>query len=79
MKHRAKRLVVKVGTNTLTGGEERLSRPQMMGVAIQAYFSNYNQPQAAVALAVMLFAICAVAGVIYVWATGRSNQQAVIV
>jgi len=35
MKHRAKRLVVKVGTNTLTGGEERLSRPQMMGVARQ--------------------------------------------
>ena len=51
--------------------------PQMFGVAIQAYFSNYNQPQAAVALAVMLFAISAVAGVVYVWATGRSNQHAV--
>jgi glutamate 5-kinase len=35
MKHRAKRLVVKVGTNTLTGGEDGLSRPQMMGVARQ--------------------------------------------
>jgi ABC-type sugar transport system permease subunit len=48
-----------------------------MGVAIQAYFSNYNQPQAAVALAVMLFLIAAAAGVVYVWATGRSNKHAV--
>src|SRR5437870_4446598 len=53
--------------------------PQMMGVAIQAYFSNYNQPQPAVAMAVLLFAIAAVAGVLYVWATSRSNKQAVIV
>ncbi len=30
-----KRLVVKVGTNTLTAGEDRLSRPQMAGVARQ--------------------------------------------
>src|SRR5579859_1834998 len=51
--------------------------PQMLGVAIQAYFSNYNQPQPAVAMAVMLFAISAVAGVVYVWATGRSNKHAV--
>jgi glutamate 5-kinase len=35
MKHQGKRLVVKVGTNTLTGGEDQLSRPQMMGVARQ--------------------------------------------
>ena len=53
--------------------------PQMMGVAIQAYFSNYNQPQAAVAMAVMLFLIATVAGAIYVWATSRSNQHAVTV
>src|SRR6202158_736863 len=51
--------------------------PQMMGVAIQAYFSNYNQPQPAVAMAVMLFLIAAGAGVGYVWATGRSNKHAV--
>lgn len=51
--------------------------PQMMGVAIQAYFSNYNQPQAAVAMAVMLFLIAALAGAIYVWATSRSNKHAV--
>jgi putative spermidine/putrescine transport system permease protein len=53
--------------------------PQMMGVAIQAYFSNYNQPQAAVAMAVILFLIAALAGVAYVWATSRSNKQVVSV
>jgi ABC-type spermidine/putrescine transport system permease subunit I len=53
--------------------------PQMLGVAIQAYFSNYNQPQAAVAMAVMLFVIAALAGVVYVWATSRSNRHPVTV
>ena len=53
--------------------------PQMMGVAIQAYFSNYNQPQAAVAMAVLLFLISALAGVVYVWATTHSNKHAVTV
>jgi len=51
--------------------------PQMIGVAIQAYFSNYNQPQPAVAMAVIIFLIAAVAGVVYVWATSRSNRHAV--
>lgn len=51
--------------------------PQMLGVAIQAYFSNYNQPQPAVAMAVVLFLIAALAGAVYVWATSRSNRQAV--
>jgi putative spermidine/putrescine transport system permease protein len=53
--------------------------PQMMGVAIQAYFSNYNQPQPAVAMAVLLFLIAAAAGAVYVWATSRSNKHAVTV
>ena len=53
--------------------------PQMLGVAIQAYFSNYNQPQPAVAMAVLLFAICALAGALYVWATSRSGKHAVTV
>src|SRR5947209_14153798 len=52
--------------------------PQMMGVAIQAYFSNYNQPQAAVAMAVLLFAIAAAAGAVYVWATSRSNKAVTV-
>jgi ABC-type spermidine/putrescine transport system permease subunit I len=53
--------------------------PQMMGVAIQAYFSNYNQPQPAVAMGVLLFVICALAGALYVWATSRSSKHAVSV
>jgi len=53
--------------------------PQMIGVAIQAYFSNYNQPQPAVGMAVLLFAIAAVAGALYVWATSRSNRHVVSV
>ena len=52
--------------------------PQMMGVAIQAYFSNYNQPQPAVAMAVLLFAIAAAAGALYVWATSRSNKAVTV-
>jgi len=51
--------------------------PQMLGVAIQAYFPNYNQPPPAVSLAVMLFAVCAVAGAAYVWATSRSGNHVV--
>ena len=35
MKDRTRRLVVKVGTNTLTGGADQLSRPQMQGVVRQ--------------------------------------------
>jgi putative spermidine/putrescine transport system permease protein len=52
--------------------------PQMMGVAIQAYFSNYNQPQPAVAMAVLLFVIAAAAGALYVWATSRSNKAVTV-
>jgi len=53
--------------------------PQMLGVAIQAYFSNYNQPQPAVAMAVLLFGVCAIAGALYVWSTSRSGKHAVTV
>jgi ABC-type spermidine/putrescine transport system permease subunit I len=50
--------------------------PQMLGVSIQAYFSNYNQPQPAVAMAVILFLLAAVAGGLYVWAISHANRQA---
>ena len=53
--------------------------PRMVGVTIQAYFSDYNQPQPAVAMAVLLFLIAAVAGFAYVWATSRTNRQAATV
>ncbi len=48
----------------------------MVGVAIQSYFSDYNQPQPAVGMAVLLFLIAALAGIAYVWATSRTNRQA---
>ncbi len=50
--------------------------PQVLGVAMQAYFNSYQQPQPAVAIAVLTFAFAAVAGVIYVWATARSRRDA---
>ena len=48
--------------------------PQMLGVAMQSYFISYQQPQPAVAMAVITFVLAAVAGVVYVWATARSGK-----
>jgi putative spermidine/putrescine transport system permease protein len=48
--------------------------PQMLGVAMQAYFTAYQQPQAAAAMAVMAFLACAVAGGLYVWGTSRTGR-----
>ncbi|MGH2459978.1 MAG: ABC transporter permease [Chloroflexota bacterium] len=50
--------------------------PQMLGVAMQAYFGSYQQPQPAVAMAVITFVLAAVAGAVYVWATARSGKAA---
>lgn len=50
--------------------------PQMFGVAMNAYFSSYQQPQPAVAIAIMTFLIASVAGVAYVWATARTGRAA---
>lgn len=50
--------------------------PQMFGVAMQAYFSSYQQPQPAVAMAVLTFLAAAGAGALYVWATVRSRRGA---
>ncbi|MBX6771102.1 MAG: ABC transporter permease subunit [Chloroflexi bacterium] len=48
--------------------------PQMLGVAMQAYFTSYQQPQPAVAMAVLTFLLAAIAGGVYVWATARSGK-----
>jgi len=48
--------------------------PQMLGVAMQAYFISYQQPQPAVAMAVITFLLAAIAGAVYVWATARSGK-----
>lgn len=50
--------------------------PQMLGVAMEAYFTSYQQPQPAVAMAVITFLLAAVAGAVYVWATARSGKAA---
>lgn len=50
--------------------------PQMLGVAMQSYFASYQQPQPAVAMAVITFILAAAAGAIYVWATARSGKAA---
>ncbi len=46
--------------------------PQMFSVEMNAHFVNYNQPQPAVAMAIITFLIAAVAGVLYVWGTAKS-------
>lgn len=48
--------------------------PQMVGVAMDAYFSSYQQPQPAVAIAVLTFLIASIAGAVYVWATARAGR-----
>ncbi|NJK45708.1 MAG: ABC transporter permease subunit, partial [Pleurocapsa sp. SU_196_0] len=45
------------------------SAPQMLGVSMQLNFSAFRQPQTAVTMAVVSFAVCAAAGALYVWAT----------
>ncbi len=45
------------------------SAPQMLGVSMSLNFSAFRQPQTAVAMAVISFAVCALAGALYVWAT----------
>ncbi len=50
--------------------------PQMLGVAMQSYFASYQQPQPAVAMAVITFILAAAAGAVYVWATARSGKAA---
>ncbi len=49
--------------------------PQMFSVEMNAHFVNYNQPQPAVAMAIITFLIAAVAGVLYVWGTARTSGR----
>ncbi len=48
--------------------------PQMLAVEMRSYFTSYNQPQPAVAMAIITFIIAAIAGVFYVWATNRGSR-----
>ena len=51
------------------------SAPQMLGVSMSLNFSAFRQPQVAVAMAVMSFAVCALAGALYVWATTQRGVE----
>jgi putative spermidine/putrescine transport system permease protein len=50
------------------------SAPQMLGVSMALNFGAFRQPQQAVAMAVISFMVCAIAGSIYVWATTRNRR-----
>ncbi len=47
--------------------------PQMLGVAMDAYYEAYGRPQQAEAMAVILFLVAAMVGIPYVWAMARSR------
>ena len=51
------------------------SAPQMLGPSMALHFGAFRQPQQAVAMAVISFAACAVAGALYVWATTRRRES----
>lgn len=44
------------------------SAPLLLGLAMSRYFSTYNEPQQAEAMAVIVFLLAALFGVLYVWA-----------
>jgi ABC-type spermidine/putrescine transport system permease subunit I len=48
--------------------------PQMLGVAMTAYYSAFQRPQPAVAMAIITFVVAAIAGAIYVWGTSRTDR-----
>lgn len=48
--------------------------PQMLGVSMDSYYSNFSEPQQAEAMAVVAFVLAAVAGVPYLWATARARN-----
>ncbi|AMM31557.1 polyamine ABC transporter permease [Sinomonas atrocyanea] len=49
--------------------------PNMLGVAMSNYFSAFNQPQQAVVMAFVVFAIAAGIAAVYVWANFRSAKE----
>jgi len=49
--------------------------PQMLSVDMSSHFGDYNQPQPAVAMAIVTFVIAAVAGAAYVWGTSRDERK----
>ena len=51
------------------------SAPLMLGLAMSRYFSTYNEPQQAEAMAIIVFLLAALLGVLYVWANLRLDRR----
>jgi ABC-type spermidine/putrescine transport system permease subunit I len=52
------------------------SAPNLMGVSMANFFSAFNQPQQAEVMAMIVFALAAGIGTIYVWANVRAAKRA---
>ncbi|HLZ62994.1 MAG TPA: ABC transporter permease subunit [Ktedonosporobacter sp.] len=50
--------------------------PTLLGVTMSNYYTSFNEPQQAEAMAVLVFLLAAGLGVFYVWANVRSDQKA---
>ncbi|HUZ80919.1 MAG TPA: ABC transporter permease subunit [Gaiellaceae bacterium] len=51
------------------------SAPNLMGVSMAQFFSSFNQPQQAEVMAMIVFALAAGIGTIYVWANMRAAKR----
>lgn len=49
--------------------------PTMLGVTMTRTFQAYGKPQQAVVMALLVFAIASVLGVVYVWANWRASRE----
>ena len=49
--------------------------PNMLGVTLQKTYASYQRPQEAQVMAVVLFALAAGIGVLYVWANARASRR----
>ena len=52
------------------------SAPNLLGVSMQQFFGSFNQPQQAEVMAMIVFAMAAGIGTIYVWANVRGSKRA---
>jgi ABC-type spermidine/putrescine transport system permease subunit I len=50
--------------------------PLMLGVTMSQDYASFNEPQLSSAIAVIVFVIAALLGVLYVWGNMRSNRKA---
>jgi ABC-type spermidine/putrescine transport system permease subunit I len=52
------------------------NRPNLLGVSMQQFFGQFNQPQQAEVMAMIVFVLAAGIGTIYVWANVRAAKRA---